>query len=1336
MNTYSGYDTGLTNAGKEGTGTMAKTIRLLVALALASAGVGGWISIADAATCLTCHAPLGSSADIRPVDASYRNITTGGLKGSHGKHMPSATTPVSACADCHGAAVNSYTANHRNGTIETPGVGYSKGASFPQAGNPALGTCNAASCHDNGKGVLVTTPTWGTASPACTACHALVPGDSHSRHITGTSYKKTVCADCHAVYVQGTTAAANHLNSTVEVTTGGYPSPKVKGSAFASCATSYCHSSGQSANGTSAIPVYASVPPVWGGTIACGSCHATTAMATGTHSQHIAQSIDCGSCHTGATASAYNSTIHVDGQINVAAGFSYANQGAPGNGYSSCSATVCHGSGATPAWGSNTTQATCTKCHGVNLTSSAAYTTDPKTAAPGYNGTGRSTGGATAATDPKVGAHDTHLRGLNNISNPIACNECHTVPATVAAAGHIDSALPAEVPMNGALARTNSAVPAYAGSTCTATYCHFGKPTGAYSPATVNAAVVWTDTAYLSGTTADCQKCHLSPPSNTGTHAGVTFPSGCTSCHSHVSVTGAITDKTKHINGTVDGGISSGGSPCYGCHSAYNLMNSSASVFHHVLDDVSPDQAPNTGVYPSSQTVLACTSCHTDHNYFNLNKGANLRTAYNAAAGATNNRDFSTASPYGLCVSCHSTAQTKSTAQTVAGTLATIAIDGSAAGFQASMHNYTTTSLFGSLNFSANCVKCHSDEQVKDKQTSANRFGSHYSAQRSLLNPMGAAPQAAAGADFCYRCHSKSTDSNPGGGAAKATSFKDYFGSKTMTAASEDIFSTIAGTPGGGATTSTNTLYFKPVTQETAAGTLPAAHLSTADTFTGGTFVARSMSPYAPTVANESQDVVSNAVIAGTQNWRRVSFISPLVATSFTTTAAAWTINIYDRESSANANARARYAIYTIDSTGGLKSTIVARANGATEMATTAAPGTMQTINTAAGSAVAVAVGDRIVVDLEIQTLTVTTAGSYQMTYFFGSTAQSNVVMPSTATFTYTNQGINPTGRHNVATYKGSHKDDETRGDIAATKHVECVDCHDPHLAKSGNHTAGSATLAGVLTGVAGVGVTAWGAANWAGVTTYNPSTTSAALITATAEWMVCFKCHSGANANVANWGGTGAAAFTDIGLEFNPNNKSGHPVIQSLNNYPNSVAPKALAASQMKAPWTSVGTQIMTCSDCHATDSAASKGPHGSSVKWMLTGTYKNWPYTAAANNGTSGTTGFITAAVSPPASFCENCHDTSFSAAGHGARGTAINRSNHYIACVQCHIRVPHGGKVSRLIAGGTNTPARYRPDGNGGATPAQMQSFTKLNTGYSESNCQHSCTGTHSSAATETW
>jgi len=121
---------------------------------------------------------------------------------------------------------------------------------------------------------------------------------------------------------------------------------------------------------------------------------------------------------------------------------------------------------------------------------------------------------------------------------------------------------------------------------------------------------------------------------------------------------------------------------------------------------------------------------------------------------------------------------------------------------------------------------------------------------------------------------------------------------------------------------------------------------------------------------------------------------------------------------------------------------------------------------------------------------------------------------------------------------------------------------------------------------------------------------TYAATQTSTAEYQICFKCHSYANTNVQTWGGTGAAAWTDVGLEFDPNNQSYHPVVQALPaTDPNAnYGSNRLASAQLSGGWTP--GQVMTCSDCHDSDSAASTGPHGSAVKWMLGGTNKSWPY------------------------------------------------------------------------------------------------------------------------------
>jgi len=196
----------------------------------------------------------------------------------------------------------------------------------------------------------------------------------------------------------------------------------------------------------------------------------------------------------------------------------------------------------------------------------------------------------------------------------------------------------------------------------------------------------------------------------------------------------------------------------------------------------------------------------------------------------------------------------------------------------------------------------------------------------------------------------------------------------------------------------------------------------------------------------------------------------------------------------------------------------------------------------------------------------------------------------------------------------------------------------------------------------------------------------------------------------------------TDLAQEFNPGNASGHPVVTGLNNYPNSATPKALTAGQMKAPFaTNMGTQTMMCSDCHNTDAAtpAAQGPHGSAAQFMLRGANAaNWPNVTLPNRATS---------------WCWNCHGTT-------TNGVHTRSEHTSASCYHCHITVPHGGKVARLIA--TNTagmPNRYAYQNN--RANVWLRAFTKAAAAsYSKSNCgsaQSGCT-THSlaSSATNSW
>ena len=204
----------------------------------------------------------------------------------------------------------------------------------------------------------------------------------------------------------------------------------------------------------------------------------------------------------------------------------------------------------------------------------------------------------------------------------------------------------------------------------------------------------------------------------------------------------------------------------------------------------------------------------------------------------------------------------------------------------------------------------------------------------------------------------------------------------------------------------------------------------------------------------------------------------------------------------------------------------------------------------------------------------------------------------------------------------------------------------------------------------------------------------------------------------------------TDLAQEFNPGNASGHPVVTGLNNYTgNGSTNKPLTTGQMKAPWTTVGTQTMMCSDCHNTEAAtpAAQGPHGSAAQFMLRGPNTVWPPTGNLSSTLYNTT------------FCANCHTYSTSNVAHK------EHEGRTVTCYNCHILIPHGGKLARLIGDGkvgtdtspTTMPARYAYQNN--LATMYVNGFTKNTlSGYSKSNCGSKASGctTHSSTTNPNW
>lgn len=555
-------------------------------------------------TCTTvyCHSNVQGASGVGAPSSSGSPVWGGstlGCAGCHvdmsgasglGSHIKHANVYGMTCANCH----TGYTPTTTNGTLHADNTidvalasGTYSGGTVPGDNAPGggYGSCSTNTCHSDGQAApsTYTNPSWG-GTAACGTCHGILDSTppastSHTKHVGADNYKYA-CYKCHTnvtVTADSTSPAAlngtyttTHSNGTRNVD---FDASTVSGSwSGTQCSNTYCHSQGTTFTVASATHTAIS----WSGSKTCADCHDGTAAGPGytnnspkanTHAQHVTTSgYVCADCHS-STVNGSNSIIDTSKHLNRA----YDVSGASITSYTYVSdggtcATNCHGPNSVK-WGTQTGDATCVKCHGVAGTDPATYAANPANAAPGFNNTGRDFNGDSAATDSQVGAHNAHLNATDNYSSKIACSECHVVPATSDAAGHLGSALPAELTF-GSLATTNvgsTTAPNYASPSCTNTYCHYGKSLSGYSPATANAAVAWTNTAYLSGTPSlagDCNMCHLSPPVTTGSHSTGMTISQCAGCHTHLNADGTFNDVSKHVNGSID----AAGGGCGGCH--------------------------------------------------------------------------------------------------------------------------------------------------------------------------------------------------------------------------------------------------------------------------------------------------------------------------------------------------------------------------------------------------------------------------------------------------------------------------------------------------------------------------------------------------------------------------------------------------------------------------------------------------------------------------------------------------------------------------------------------------------------------------------------------------
>ncbi|RII24939.1 MAG: hypothetical protein CXR31_15735, partial [Geobacter sp.] len=281
----------------------------------------------------------GNCGSCHPADQGHSYWAGRGMdapeigSGSHTKHLQFLTVAVGGgangparCAACHNyvgsdgltgcaSVCHNGSALHVDHRIDVkfPPM-YGATAAYtgtPQPGD-GYGACSILYCHSNGTSVATgtvpatITPTWGSGSLSCNACHGNPPAygngipkaNSHQRHNFG-------CNSCHnATTTDGTTItnAANHVNRVYNVDPGG-------GAAF-----SYAFNA--AGGSCSAISCHGTTSAQWGSS-SCLGCHsvaqgnrAAVTSQFGGSSHHVQGELTdakCYQCHWEANS---NGTIN------------------------------------------------------------------------------------------------------------------------------------------------------------------------------------------------------------------------------------------------------------------------------------------------------------------------------------------------------------------------------------------------------------------------------------------------------------------------------------------------------------------------------------------------------------------------------------------------------------------------------------------------------------------------------------------------------------------------------------------------------------------------------------------------------------------------------------------------------------------------------------------------------------------------------------------------------------------------------------------------------------------------------------------------------------------
>ncbi len=582
------------------------------------AAVDAPVDAAVELACWACHGDTTSSAP--PTD------TTGGSSpllrgvGAHRAHVTGGDwhRPV-ACDDCHVVPPTTESIGH----VDTPlpaELVWSQVATADGA-NPVFdgSSCTGAYCHGATLGGgWNPTPVWAggvSGQAGCGACHGLPPPPPHPA--------ASRCSGCHPSIdlVAPFVAPSNHIDGVVEVT---------------ALACDSCH-------GAAGDPA----PPrdTLGNVV-------TTARGVGAHRSHLRPAtwrapIGCPECHR--VPAALGSPGHVDTPLPAELSFgplAAADGAVPAFDGTTCTSSYCHGAtllpggtDTTPTWTTvDGSQAACGTCHGLppggthppvtGQAPAACSTCHPAVIAPdgsfgnpglhidgivevvaaacdGCHGSAaspappRGVQGQVATSTRAVGAHQSHL-AASPWHAPVACTECHRVPAAIATPGHVDTPLPAELTF-GPLASSDGATPSFDGTTCTSAYCHGAT----LAPGGADTTPTWTT---VDGSQAACGTCHGLPPGGAHPAAPGMPPASCAPCHGAVvAANGTFVNPALHVDGIVE--VTTLG--CDACHGAAGDPSPPRDTLGNLLTTARGVGAHRSHLRSAPwHAPVGCTECH------------------------------------------------------------------------------------------------------------------------------------------------------------------------------------------------------------------------------------------------------------------------------------------------------------------------------------------------------------------------------------------------------------------------------------------------------------------------------------------------------------------------------------------------------------------------------------------------------------------------------------------------------------------------------------------------------------------------------------------------------